>query len=515
MTTLDSQTRPPPSKSLSSRMASGTLWNLAGTIFSRMFTVVATVASARILGRELFGGLGAIQSSIRQFSPIAGRGLGGSATKYVSDLRNSDPVRAGRILFITVAFGVIASVVTSGIVFVLAGNLARMINSPHLVWQMQLGAIWLMTLSLSGLASDILAGFHAFRSMAMITILEGIAMLAAMVVLTWYFSLTGAMVSLAISTGVSLAYGIYAIRRECARSGVRVEYRGAWSEIRVVWVFAIPDILVKLMVGPAGWFTNVILMSIPNGVMQMGALNVAYTWRNLLLYIPAAMVRIALPMLSEIHGSRSAKDFERAVVIQIFLIWLLTLGPCVGIAAASPILLLIFGPEYKDANLVMTVTVLGATVQPMAALLSAALASKTKMWFLWVTTAISCVAWDLTAYFLTPSDTIFGGAVGSATSFIVFYVTQIVGMLLVIQSRSAWRAFLMPSLLAVAMAGVACFAAQLHVWLGLLLAVPLALAASWGCWRLAPPWARSMLLGATLRRFPAAGTWLNRLGLSA
>lgn len=74
---------------LSSRLVRGTLWSFGGAAASRGFTLVASVMTARLLGVEAFGELGAVQSTIGMFAVFAGFGLGLTATKYVAQLRTS------------------------------------------------------------------------------------------------------------------------------------------------------------------------------------------------------------------------------------------------------------------------------------------------------------------------------------------------------------------------------------------------------------------------------------------
>src|SRR5208282_6029974 len=87
-----------PAGSLRARFALGVFWSLAGAVVSRGFLLAASVVCARFLGREGFGALGMIQSTAGMFGIFAGLGLGLTATKYVSEFRRQDPVRAGRIL---------------------------------------------------------------------------------------------------------------------------------------------------------------------------------------------------------------------------------------------------------------------------------------------------------------------------------------------------------------------------------------------------------------------------------
>ncbi len=51
-----------------------------------------------MLGKEEFGKLGIVQSTVGMFQVFAGFGLGLTATKYVAEFRDSDPAKTGRII---------------------------------------------------------------------------------------------------------------------------------------------------------------------------------------------------------------------------------------------------------------------------------------------------------------------------------------------------------------------------------------------------------------------------------
>ena len=83
---------------LGRRIAKGVFWSLAGALISRGLAMVSSVLVARMLGREGFGELGTIQATVGMFGVFAGFGLGMTATKFVAELKFTNPLRAGRII---------------------------------------------------------------------------------------------------------------------------------------------------------------------------------------------------------------------------------------------------------------------------------------------------------------------------------------------------------------------------------------------------------------------------------
>lgn len=62
------------------------------------------------------------------------------------------------------------------------------------------------------------------------------------------------------------------------------------------------------MVGPVTWFCNYLLVNQQSGYEQMANFDIANQWRNTILFIPAALSQIALPLLSSnIHDKVQCK----------------------------------------------------------------------------------------------------------------------------------------------------------------------------------------------------------------
>src|SRR4030095_9246929 len=76
----------------------GAFWALCGSLTSRVLALGAAIIAARILGKEVYGELGIVQSTLSMFGTLAGFGLGTTAMKYVAEHRSKDPAKAGRII---------------------------------------------------------------------------------------------------------------------------------------------------------------------------------------------------------------------------------------------------------------------------------------------------------------------------------------------------------------------------------------------------------------------------------
>ena len=90
------------------RFAKGVMWSFIGAVISQSLTLLASIPVARMLGANGYGELGIIQSTLAMFALFAGTSLGFTATKYVSELEETNPERAGKLIGLTYDTAIIA-----------------------------------------------------------------------------------------------------------------------------------------------------------------------------------------------------------------------------------------------------------------------------------------------------------------------------------------------------------------------------------------------------------------------
>lgn len=475
---VNARDRESPPEAVGNRLAKNALWSLFGTLGARAFSVLASVACARILGQANFGALGIIQNNVRAFAPISGRGLGTTATRFVARYRLSDPAKASRILSLTLFTGSFVILVTAIVFHSLSNYLALKVNRPDLVTEIRLSVLLFVAMSIFHLITEALAGFEGFRWIARGNQLEGFLLLVTIAFLSWQFGLIGAITAMIVSTsGAGLFLG-WVLLAQAKAAGVNPFARFTWEEGAVLASYSLPNMLVLFTSLPAHWYAGILLAVQPDGAEQTALFNVAGQWRNVLLYLPAALIQASMPVLSQIRGDESKPRFERLVSLQVQLIWLMICGAGVGMMSFSALLLGIYGPEYRGAHSVIVFGAILAGMHSTSVFLNTAVASQAKMWFLWWTTLVSSVVLVIATYFLVPPF----GASGFLVANILFFLSQ--GLMIVARLRSlqVLRAYLAPLVVYLGGAMVAWALVEWGGWFAYLLAPPLALLAMAACW---------------------------------
>ncbi|PYS80065.1 MAG: polysaccharide biosynthesis protein, partial [Acidobacteria bacterium] len=134
-----------------------------GAVASRVLGLAASIFVARVLGKEGFGEVGIVQSTVGMFQVFASFGLGITATKYVAEFRSVDPEKAGRIISLSFTVALATGLLIMVPLIIFAPWLAqRTLAAPPLAGPLRIGSPILLLGALCGAQTGVLAGFEKF-----------------------------------------------------------------------------------------------------------------------------------------------------------------------------------------------------------------------------------------------------------------------------------------------------------------------------------------------------------------
>lgn len=372
-----------PSSSLRTRFVKGMFWALVGTLISQSLQLMATIFVARWLGKSEYGELGVVRSTIGMFGVFVGLGLGLTATKYVSEVRKEDPERAGRIAGLTLTVSLLSGLVVTAALVVLSPWLAvHTLASPAVALPLAIGSGLLFFGELNGVQTGILSGLEAFRAIARVNLWAGLCSFPIIITLTWLWGINGAVAGLVVSLGLNCFLNNIAMRRESAKVGIRVLFRGSWGERPVLWKFSVPAFLSTAVVTPTTWICNAMLVNQPGGYAEMGLFSAADQWRNVVLFLPGVISRVLLPILSN-HSKESVREltsfsktleagFSAGVAVAFPLVTALSWG---GALIASA-----YGKQYADMTRSLAGVLYAGGVMAVGSSVGSAVQAKGAMW---------------------------------------------------------------------------------------------------------------------------------------
>jgi O-antigen/teichoic acid export membrane protein len=363
------------------RLAHGAFWSFAGAALSRALTVGASVVTARILGRQGYGELGVLASTVLTFQSLSSLGLGMTATKYLAELRDQDPARAGRILALSTVASTAAAALTAAAMWGFAPWLAaRTLEAPQLAGGLRIAAVALFFTTLAGAQSGALAGVEAFRTGTRVTVATGVAGVPLAVAGVWRWGLDGAVWAMAATAAIQWALTRAAVRLEARRRGIPLALRGWTREGAVLWTFALPALVQGLMVAPVNWAAAAVLVRSPGGLTEMGALTASGQWYAAALFVPSALGSALLPVLSERVGRRDAAGARR-VLRAALLTNLAVVAPIVALGTvASARIMGMYGAGFRGAWPTLAVSLATAGVVAATNPVGSVLAASGRLW---------------------------------------------------------------------------------------------------------------------------------------
>jgi O-antigen/teichoic acid export membrane protein len=414
-----------PARSLRARFTLGVFWSLTGAVISRGFTLGASIVCARFLGKAGFGELGMIQSTVGTFGIFAGLGLGLTATKYVAELREKDPVRVGRILALSAVAALISGIIMTALLVVLSPVLARNVfAAPHLAGPLAVGAGLVFFGALNGAQTGALAGFEAFQTIARVNVFAGLTSFPLIVFGVWRWGIRGAIWGTVAAMAINWVLNNRALRREGKSSGISYEFAGFYKEWRVLHQFTLPAFLASIVVGPAMWICNTLLVHQPEGYAQLGLYTAADRWRLLILFVPTSVFGMVVPVLSNLYGAGDLLGFKRVFRANVLLNSGLALTLALVVIVLAPRIMSVFGKTFHSGWPILAILAFSALPEALNTVLGHPLIVADAMWW-------RCGFDLLLAALLVGSAFVFiprWGAVGLASAYFLAFSGASVGL---------------------------------------------------------------------------------------
>ncbi len=408
---------------IGSRLIKGVFWSMAGSVVSRGLMLCATILVARMLGKTGYGEFSMIQSTVGFFGVLAGFRLGLMANKYVAELRNSDPARAGRIIGLSSAIAALTGGVMAAGLLVFAPWLAEhTLNAPHLADVLRVGAIMLFLNAINGAQTGTLAGFEVFRTIAYVNLFVGLVSFPILVAGAYFGGLPGAVGGLAVNLCFNWLFNQLALRREAKCYNVPLSFNNCQRERSVLISFSLPVALSSIVVPPAMWGCRALLANQPNGYDELGIFAAAIIFQMPLLFIGGTVSTPLLSMVS--NAGESISDKMNAV--NILSSWIIGVTAAVPLLCFPEITQVLLGRNFAgyDFKVTFSIVIFYTCITLFLSGLSRTLVARNLLWWGF----FSNLFWALV---LIPSALFFIqlGAIGLAASFAIAYVLNVVVLL--------------------------------------------------------------------------------------
>ena len=145
--------------------------------------------------------------------------------------------------------------------------------------------------------------------------------------------------------------------------------------------FSLPAFLASIVVGPAIWVCNALLVHQREGYAKMGIYTAADKWRLLILFIPTSVFSMVLPVLSNLYGEGDGAGFRKVFRANLQINASLALLAALLIAALARPIMAIYGNSFRGGRLVLIVLAFSAIPEALNSILGQPLIAAHLMWW--------------------------------------------------------------------------------------------------------------------------------------
>jgi O-antigen/teichoic acid export membrane protein len=363
------------------RYIGGITWNTLASAISQGASFASSILTARLLGKLTFGAWGIAQSTIFTVTTTASAGMNASTAKLIAEYRNTDPAKAGRLILLYLRTAWVSGGICAVLLLFMAPWIAeRLLRASELTDILRIGTGYVLFWSIWWSQIGVLNGLEAFRRIARINLLQAILTLGLTTLLTWLFGLKGAAVAMSVTAIMTYLLHRRAIRAECQARGIPMQAYVLSGDYGYLYKLTLPSAMSGWTTGAAIWACNAILAGDDGGLNEMAVFHASYLLRNLILFFPGLIAKVASSMLSNFVGASDYREYRRMLRSNLGLTAAAALLVGGLIALFAKPLLRAFGDGFADGSMTLVYLSLSAILETVALGLYQPLFAKGKWW---------------------------------------------------------------------------------------------------------------------------------------
>lgn len=335
--------------SIRRRLVSGAGWMLVGSATVQGLGVISSIILARILGKDKFGEYGIALSTVATFGIFAGLGMGVTTTRFVAELRERDPARAGRFIGMSMVLSAVFSCLMASALIVFAQPIATsFFKRPDLASLLCWSAPLLIVSQLTTVQLASLSGLESFRTQSTVQVVSGIIRAVFVVGAAWLWGVIGTVMGLVAATLVQAIALEIAIWKATRLKGIKIRFTGFRTERRVLFTFSLPAMLASISVGPPRWLCEMLLVRQTGGLGQMALMNAGNQWRSAVAFIPQQLLAVTLPVMSALYGARDTRRYYKTLFAGLLGVTGASLLATMPIIILGRHIMAAYGPGFRD-----------------------------------------------------------------------------------------------------------------------------------------------------------------------
>ena len=361
-----------------SRLFTDSLWALFGSAVGKGLSLLAGIVVARLLGSEAYGEYGTIRNTLLMIAIFSTMGLGYTATKFIAENKQKeDNKRIIDIHRIAITTTYIMSGFIALLIFASAKQVGIWIEAPHLYSTLRLSAIAIIFNAINTTQTGELAGFGAYKELAKNNTIAGIATFILSIILTYLYTLDGAIIALI----ASLLFNAFLNRLSISRY---LSIRSSNSKIESGYIkeiikFSIPIALQESLYSITNWLGIFILIKLA-GYTELGLYSAATQWMSVILFIPGALRNVALSHFAA--ANNNGEQTHSILKKLMFVNFISTFIPFIIVSILSGWIESLYGESFDGLRPILIVALLTAIISSLTNVITQEFVSQGRNWFL-------------------------------------------------------------------------------------------------------------------------------------
>ncbi len=401
---------------------------VAGTGIAQASTFITMIIAARLLGSEIYGRFGMIQSTQSLFLLVAAASTGLMTKRWVGENRDRDPNFAGEMIGFSTKIVWFSSLTLGSFLIIFSPWISEVIlKNAGIILELRIAGILLIFSALNEPQIGTLSGLEEFRNIAFINFIRSIITLILVLAGVLLWELPGMLGGMTITAAlVWLISGIY-LKRSLRQVKINVTYPHIHKFRDIFLSFNLPNLASGIIPFFTFWAIRAILVQYPKGYIELGIFTAVEQLITIVAIIPGQMNNVSQPIMSNIYATNDRTRFKKAAISNTFLPILLASFISIFLLIASPILVRIYGPSFDGLIPVLVIMCFVGVMRVFGGSIGVFLVTFNKMWLSFGVNIIWGVILVFSAYFLAPL-----GAKGLAYANLLAYGFQTIAGLLIL-----------------------------------------------------------------------------------
>jgi len=352
-------------------------------VFSNALSLIAGIVVARFLGKDVFGEYGMIKTTLIEIAVFSTFGLGYTITRYIAQYKEEHADKIHQLVRFSTFITFIISGSIAILVLVFANQLAMFLKAPQLATMLRISSIAIVFNAITTTQIGQLAGFAAFKTIAINKSISGIVIFILSVILTYFYALEGAVIALTISLFFNAVINYVSVNRILQKYNNKKHIDNKLN--KEILKFSLPIALQESSYAVTYWFIAFLIVRLSN-YGELGIYNAAAQWGSIISYIPSVLGNVMLSYFSESvkEKERNGKIVNRMLLLSVAS----TLIPFLFVLIFMPFITSLYGATFIAMNTVLSIVMFTAVIQSIISVYTKEFIAHGENWFLFLSRII-------------------------------------------------------------------------------------------------------------------------------